>query len=113
MMVQRIYKFIVVLLPILISNHLQAQNKQWTVVPQPTIFQKNQVLGARLMPYKTTFLYSPLLSPTPVPAIISADFYTRHFGYFCKKELQFEKATSIPLRFRLGGLDYVNKLEGK
>ncbi len=112
-MVQRIYKFIVVLLPILISSHLQAQNKQWTVVPKSPGFEKNHVLGLRLMSYQTTVLYTPLLAPRAVPAIISPDYYTRHFGYFCKKELQFEKVTSIPLRFRLGGLDYVNKLEGK
>lgn len=113
MTVQRIYKFIVVLMLILISNQLEAQNKQWSVVPRPLIFQKNQGLSDRLMNYKTTFLYPPLLAPKPVAATISADYYTKHFGYFCKKELQFEKATSIPLRLRLGGLDYVNKLEGK
>jgi hypothetical protein len=113
MMAQRIYKFIVVLLPILISNHLQAQNKQWTVVPKPPVFQKNNAVRLGLMSYQTTVLYTPLLAPKAVPAIISADYYTKHFGYFCKKELQFEKATSIPLRLRLGGLDYVNKLEGK
>ena len=44
---------------------------------------------------------------------ISADFYTRNFGFFCKKELQFEKLTKIPLKFRLGSLQYNDYLEGK
>lgn len=51
---------------------------------------------------------NPLSSPS-----IRADFYTQNFGFFCKKELQFERATKIPLRFRLGSLQYNDYLEGK
>ena len=46
-------------------------------------------------------------------AVISNDYYTCNFGFFCKKELQFEKATKIPLRFRLGSLQYNDWLEQK
>jgi hypothetical protein len=45
--------------------------------------------------------------------VLSADYYIQNFGFFCKRELEFEKKTHVPLKFRLGSLDYVNRLEGK
>ena len=46
-------------------------------------------------------------------SMISADHYTQNFGFFCKKELQFEKATKVPFKFRVGTVQYCDWMEGK
>ena len=51
--------------------------------------------------------------PLDIKQIVPADFYTCNIGFFCKKELLIEKATKIPLRFRLGSLQQCNYYEGK
>ncbi len=45
--------------------------------------------------------------------VIPSDIYYIQSGFFCKREWEIEKATHIPLRFRLGSLADCNALEGK
>jgi hypothetical protein len=76
------------------NNHFKKSDKKLT---QPGLTNLNPVI--RLNPVSCS--------------VIDADFYSQGFGFFCKKELKFEKATKIPLRFRLGTLQYNDYLEGK
>ena len=50
---------------------------------------------------------------TAVQPIITSNFYTQNFGFFCKKELQAEKFTKIPFKFRLGSVQQCDWMEGK
>ena len=88
---QRIIILLVVLL-LMLSGKNFAQQKADTVS-----LQKTQLLK-----------YTPIKITSITP-----DFYSRHLGIICNKEFLLEKKINVPLRFRLGSLEYVNKMEGK
>jgi len=75
-----------------------------------------------------SFIYKAIVTENPLPTIpgkqhfnftptsyslIPPSLYTKNFGFFCKKELQLEKVTKLPLRFRLGSVQQCDWLEGK
>lgn len=39
--------------------------------------------------------------------------YYNHLGFMCRQELKLEKATKASFRFRLGSVDYTDRMEGK
>ncbi|HEY1021759.1 MAG TPA: hypothetical protein VGE06_05575 [Flavisolibacter sp.] len=60
------------------------------------------------------------LQPTPdsLPKTVSLrvlpqNFYNKGLSFFCQKELQLQKLTSLPVFIRLGSKDYVDYLEQK
>jgi hypothetical protein len=58
-----------------------------------------------------THSQSILRSNQPIRLNLGSPF--AHWGFMCFGEYKLEKKTGIPFRFRLGSLEYVNRLEGK
>jgi hypothetical protein len=50
--------------------------------------------------------------PSFIKPVRIAD-YVSTLGIICRQELKFDKITPLPVRFRLGSLDYVNWMERK
>lgn len=67
----------------------------------PYFFQHTDRISAQLHP-RFTLLNIP-----------TGSYYPSTLGFFCKKELQLDKITPLPVRLRLGSLEYVNWLEQK
>lgn len=44
---------------------------------------------------------------------VPAAYAYKDLAFFCKIEVQLEKAVKLPVKFRLGSVDYVDYLEGK
>ena len=90
---ERIECFLVVFMLMFVTTCFAQKNK-----PVPGFSLRNEII------YKKDSLKINPVQP---------GFYTKNLTFFCKKELQIEKTTGIPLRLRLGSLDYTNYLERK
>ena len=117
---QRAYQILVVFMLILPARIFSQQQMPLFAQKTPHIYseenlkaQKNQNNSYSFSAFVDTkaprpFTLNPLLIRMEVINLI-----IQNLPFFCKKEFIFEKNTSVPLRVRLGSLDYVNKLEGK
>jgi hypothetical protein len=118
---QRVYQILVVFMLILPLGSFSQQQ-------MPLFAQKTPHISKSLVNFQGAIQNdnsypSPLINnatlritPNPFPfrlMAVDASFTIQNLPFFCKKEFLFEKNTSVPLRVRLGSLDYVNKLEGK
>ncbi len=45
--------------------------------------------------------------------VLPQNFYNQHLSFVCKKEVQLQKLTSLPIYIRVGSKDYVDYLEKK
>lgn len=112
---QRISLFLVVLL-LMFSEAIWSQK----IVPLP---EAKVVLSTHYQPikYKSTFGVQPSKTNTGNVRVFNfrltelpgPSYYPNHLGIICRTELKLDKITPVPVRFRLGSLEYVNWLERK
>lgn len=96
---------------LLIASFSDAQNARSIRLSENSFFQKNNLFNSGSVHFRVPVYASNQLMNTGWD--VPEDFYTKHMGFFCKKELIIEKAIKIPLRFRLGSLQQCNYYEGK
>ncbi|SFP68111.1 hypothetical protein [Parafilimonas terrae] len=57
------------------------------------------------------FIFS--IKQPPLPKQLPGNFYTKQLPFFCSKELLVQKAVGFPVKFRIGSVEYCDRLEGK
>src|SRR5689334_16186893 len=62
-------------------------------------------------PFKVKDYFPCNIRPTIYP--LNSYPWFKHLGFMCMQELKLDKLTVMPIRFRLGSLNYVNYLEQK
>ena len=60
-------------------------------------------------PQTKIVFYKQPISKNSLPG----NFYAKQLPFFCSKELQVQKAIGFPIKFRLGSVEYCDKMEGK
>ena len=128
-MSQRLKYFLVVLLLMLFTGEIFAQNeivknKSLLILPDtllhikrtPTTFKSLldkppfTLASNSCIPHKLSYIQGTNIL---FDSIKLKSMYVKTLGIICKAEYKFEKVTLIPLRFRVGSLDYTNYLEQK
>ena len=112
-MAQRLKYFLVVLLLILTKENFGQIN----IEDYKKSNLKSNTYSRFLSYIKSDLRHDRLINIASHPSItlnpILKTYYTSTLSFICKREYIFEKRLSVPLRLRVGSLDYTNYLEQK
>lgn len=65
------------------------------------------------LPPLSTSANTPENLTQKIQALSLSKIYWKELGFFCKMEIKMEQKARFPVKFRLGTVDYVDRLEGK
>ena len=94
-MSERAYSFLVVVLMLFFGGKICAQSG----TADSSFLHSYKSPGTRIVSLKI------------IP--LQPGYYIKNLSFFCRQEIQLQKITLIPIRFRLGSLEYTNYLEQK
>ena len=75
------------------------------------IAQGNSIATDSIKSTQILISKTPLINNQPLNKL--PNYYTPSLGVFCKAELVLQKQLNMPIKFRLGTLQYCDKYEGK
>ncbi len=82
--------------------------------PKTPDFRELHAVGTRTRFPGATWSVASVVQQNPlVPVKLAPDYIFSQWGIICVGEYRLQQKTGLPLRFRLGSLEYVNALEGK
>jgi len=117
-MVQRVAGFLVVFLLMFFGS----MNGQRHPAPGITISGLKKLhFQQSVKPFQSQFGQPVFLkyeagTPAPLFSLLNmptGNTYVNNLGFFCRYELKLDKVLAVPVRFRLGSKEYVDRLEGK
>lgn len=116
-------KYCFFFLVLLSCARIQAQTcgfstaKNWPQLHHQVVFEKNSPLQTTHFRLRENDLFSNTETEGPTPKILSPVLLPKwsadNLPFFCKIEHDWGKNARLPMKFRLGSVEYVDWLEGK
>jgi len=110
---KKLILLLVMVIPVL-SKAQQKAISQLSVAPLYPLINK---VATPVMTSPVVDFSSAQLLSTSAPKVKSPvgprDYYQQCFGYFCKREWNWEKQTKVPVKLRLGSYQEAQRIEGK
>jgi hypothetical protein len=88
---------------------LELKREDTQLLPLPDLFMSYDTYLSPFIRLSARRESTMLLSASPLPSA----YHYKDLAFFCRIEVQMEQAFKFPVKFRLGEVQYVERMEGK